>query len=74
MLNSLNKKSIDDDFKEIEELFRDPNLLLESIQGLQRKQQDAIGDIKLKLNEISQIRDYFQKSNTFDHNLSFDRL
>jgi hypothetical protein len=38
-LESYNKKSIDDDFKEIDELFRDPNLLLESIQGLQRKEQ-----------------------------------
>jgi hypothetical protein len=45
-LESFNKKSIDDDFKEIEELFRDPNLLLESIQGLQRKEQDAIGSIR----------------------------
>jgi hypothetical protein len=72
-LNSFNKKSIDDDFKEIEELFRDPNLLLEPIEGLQRKQQDAIGDIKLKLNEMSQIRDDLKKSNTFDPNLSFSQ-
>jgi hypothetical protein len=33
-LKSFNKKSIDDDFVQIEELLRDPNLLLESIQGL----------------------------------------
>jgi hypothetical protein len=72
-LESYNKISIDNDFKEIEELFRDPNLLLESIQGLQRKEQDAIGSIRFKLNEMSQIRD-LKKSNAFDPNLSFDRL
>jgi hypothetical protein len=65
-LESFNKKSINDDFKEIEELFRDPNLLLESIQGLQRKQQEAMGDLKLKLNEMTQIRDDFKKSNIFE--------
>jgi hypothetical protein len=73
-LDSFNKKSIDDDFKEIEELFRDPNLLLESIQGLQRKEQDAIGSIRFKLNEMSQIRDNLKVSNKFETNLSFSQV
>jgi hypothetical protein len=58
---------------QIEEQFRDPNLLLESIQGLQRKEQDAIVSIKLKLNEMSQIRDDFKESNIFETNLSFSQ-
>jgi hypothetical protein len=73
-LKSFNKKSIDDDFKEIDELFRDPNLLLESIQGLQRKEQDAIKDIKLKLNEMSKIREDLKISNKFEPNLSISEV
>jgi hypothetical protein len=73
-LESFNKKSIDNDLMQIDELFRDPNLLLESIQGLQRKEQDAIGSIRFKLNEMSQIRDNLKVSNKFETNLSFSQV
>ena len=37
---------------EIEETFRNPNLLFESIQEMQQKQEEALKDIQIKLNEM----------------------
>ena len=68
-LSTFNKKSFDSDLKEIDEFLRDPNILLESIQGLQREQQVAIGDIKMKLKELSQIKVDLIKSNSFETSL-----
>ena len=59
-------KSIEEELKVMEEKFRDPNLLIESIREMQRKQQEAIETIQLKLNEMNSIKkDYLKESNEF---------
>ena len=65
------KKSLDDELKTIEETFRDPNLLIKTIQDIQTKQQEAIANIQSKLNEMTRIRDNLKTSNQFKPNLTF---
>ncbi len=58
----------------IEETFRNPNLLIETIIEMQRKQDESLREIQLKLNEINQVKDNLKASNEFQPNLSlFDQ-
>jgi hypothetical protein len=50
-------KSLENELNETEELFRDPNLLIESIRDMQQKQKESLKDIQLKLNQINQVKD-----------------
>ena len=40
------------DLKEMEETFREPNLLIESICDMQQKQEKKVSTIRSKLNEM----------------------
>ena len=62
---SLEKKS-----DELEETFRDPNVLIESIQAIQRKQEESMKDIQLKLNQMAKIKSDLKATNKFKPNLS----
>ena len=47
--------SLGQSLTETEETFRNPNLLIESIREMQRRQEELITELKLKLNEQSQV-------------------
>ena len=49
-------KSLENELNETEELFRDPNLLIESIQDMQQKQEESLSEIQLKLNQINRVK------------------
>jgi hypothetical protein len=42
---------------EMEEVFRNPNLSIQSIKQMQQKHEESLNDIQCKLNEINQIKD-----------------
>jgi hypothetical protein len=56
-LKSFETTSIEQRLKETEESFRNPNLLIESIREMQRKQEESIAELKSKLDEQSQVKD-----------------
>jgi hypothetical protein len=70
-LKSFETKSLEQSLKETEESFRNPNLLIESIQEMQRQQKEAISELKLKLDEQSQVKDHLKEMNEFKPNISF---
>jgi hypothetical protein len=72
-LKSFETKSLEQSLKEIEDTFRNPNLLIESIREMQREQEEAIAELKLKLIEQSQVKDNLIKTNDFKPNLSFSQ-
>ena len=68
-------KSINEELKEMEDKFRDPNLSVESFGQIQLRQNEAILPIiKEEINLMSQIRDNLKVSNQFKPNLSFDEI
>jgi hypothetical protein len=70
-LKSIESKSLEQSLKEIEEEFRDPNLSIISIRQMQRKQEESIAKLKLKLEEQSQVKDDLIRMNKFKPNLTF---
>jgi hypothetical protein len=62
---------VEERLREVEEIFRNPSLLIESIRDMQRKQEKAVADIKVKLNEMSYVREHLKASNEFRANFSF---
>ena len=59
---------------EVEELFRNPNLLIKSIREIQQKQETALNEIQLKLNQITKIKGNLEATNYFQPNSSsFDQ-
>jgi hypothetical protein len=64
-LRSFETKSIEQSLKETEETFRNTNLLIEIIRDMQCQQDEAIGELKLKLNEQSQVKDDMKRMNEF---------
>ena len=48
-LKSFLTKSLEQSITETEETFRNPNLLIESIREMHRQQEEAIAELKLKL-------------------------
>jgi hypothetical protein len=70
-LKSFETKSLEHSLKETEESFRNPNLLIESIRDTLRQQEEAIDELKLKLDEQSQVKDNLIQMNEFKPNLSF---
>jgi len=63
-------KSLEHELNEIEETFRDPNLLIQTIQDMQCKQEESLKYIELKLNEMNQVKDNLIATNKFKPNLS----
>jgi hypothetical protein len=67
-------KSLVDELEGIEEIFRDPNLLIQSIKEMQRKQEESLKDIQLKLNEIKEVNYQLKTTNEFKPKFSsFDQ-
>ena len=65
-------KSIGEDLKEVAEKFRDPQLLIKTIEEMNLKQQEAIATIQSKLNEMTRIKEDIKASNQFKPNLTFE--
>jgi hypothetical protein len=63
-------KSKEKKLKELDETFRDPNLLIQTIQLMRTKQEESLKDIQVKLNEINQIKDDLKATNEFKPNSS----
>ena len=72
-LKSFETKSLEQSLIETEETFRNPNLVIESIRDIQRKQEESIAELRLKLNEQSQVKDNLIKMNDLKPNLSFSQ-
>ncbi len=62
-------KSLEDALTDIEETYRDPNLLIQTIQEMQQKQHESLKDIQLRLNQMNKIKDDLNASNQFKPNL-----
>jgi hypothetical protein len=63
-------KSMEKQLKQLEETFRHPNLLIQTIQEMQQKQEESLGEIQFKINQMSKIKDILEVTNTFQPNLS----
>jgi hypothetical protein len=63
-------KSLDKELEEIEEFFRNPNLLIQSIKDLQQRQEESLKEIQSKLNEINQVKVDLKAANEFKPNLT----
>jgi hypothetical protein len=63
-------KSLENELNETEELFRDPNLLIQTIKDMQHKQEESLNEIKFKLNEMNQVKDDIKETHFFVPNLS----
>jgi hypothetical protein len=72
-LKSFDYKSLDDDLNEIEQAFRNPNVLIAAIQEIEVKQQRAIEVIQSKLCEMNQVRVNIKRTNEFKPNVSFSK-
>ena len=60
------RQSLETELNEIQETFRNPTLLIETIREMQHKQEEFLRDIQSKLNQINQVKDD-AKDNTFFH-------
>jgi hypothetical protein len=58
-------KSLEHELNQIEETFRHPNLLIQTIQEIQRQQKVSLKDIQLKLNQMNQVKDHLTATNYF---------
>jgi hypothetical protein len=72
-LKSFEMTSLEQSLKETEESFRNPNLLIESIREMQHQQEEAIKELKLKLDEQRQVDDHLKEMNEFKPNLTFSQ-
>jgi hypothetical protein len=63
-------KSLEHVLNQIEELFRNPNLLIQTIKDMQQKQETALNDIQSKLNEITIVKDTLIATNYFQPTFS----
>jgi hypothetical protein len=63
-------QSLENQLHEIEESFRNPNLLIETIKEMQQKQDKSLDGIQLMLNEMNQVKANLMATNKFKPNLS----
>jgi hypothetical protein len=63
-------QSFESELNELEGTFRDPDLLVQSIQKLQQNQDESLNDIQLKLNQMNQVKDDLKATNSFQPNKS----
>jgi hypothetical protein len=63
-------QSLENELNQIEEMFRNPNLVIESIKKMQHKQEATLNDIQLKLKEMAKVKDDLKTKNHFKPNLS----
>jgi hypothetical protein len=64
-------KSVEEDLEELETTFRNPNILLETLNEMLERQEKTLEDIKLKVNEVNQKKSNLDTSNVFFPNVSF---
>jgi hypothetical protein len=55
---------------ELEETFRNPNLLIKTIKEMQQKQEESLKEIQLKLNEMTIVKVNSEATNEFKPNVS----
>ena len=60
-------KSLENELNQIEETFRNPNLLIETVREMQQKNEKSLN---LKLNEINQVKAHLKSIVEFKPNLS----
>jgi hypothetical protein len=65
-----NTKSLEHELNQIEETFRNPNLLIETIREMQQQQDESVKDIQLKLNQINKVKAHLKATNDFQSNVS----
>ena len=53
---------------QIEDTFRNPNILIESIREMEQKQNESLSDIQSKLNQINRVKEFCEETNTFQPN------
>ena len=63
-------QSLANALNEMEEAYRSPNLLIEAIKDMQRKQEESLSEIQLKLEEMKQVKVHLKASNEFQSNLT----
>jgi len=64
-------QSVEEDLEELETTFRNPNLLLETLNEMLEKRETTLKDIKLKLNEINHKKSNLDTFYSFKTNVSF---
>jgi hypothetical protein len=62
---------LEDELIQIEETFRNPNLLIETIKDMQQKNEESLNEIQFKLNEMNPVRENLMALNDFKPNVSF---
>jgi hypothetical protein len=62
-------QSLKDKLNDIEDTFRNPNILLQTIDEMQTKQEESINYIQLKLNEMNQVKEFCEEQNEFKPNV-----
>jgi hypothetical protein len=63
-------QSLTNELNQIEETFRDPNLLIQTIKEMHQKQEESLNEIQFKLTEMTKIKDNLKVTNEFKSNLS----
>ena len=72
-LKSLEPNSLEVELKSMEETFRDPNFLIESIKEMRLKQERSLNAIQTELNKMPKVKKTIKASNQFKPNLFFDK-
>ena len=62
-------KSLENEFNQIEDTFRDPSILIETIKGIQQKHEESLKEIQFKLNQMNQVKDNLKATNQFKPNM-----
>jgi len=63
-------KSFKNELNQIEETFRNPNLLITTNKDIPQKQEESLRDNQFKLNQTNQRKDDLKATNDFKPNLS----
>ena len=70
-INYYETKSFEENLKELEERFRDPHILIKTIEEMNLKQQEAIAAVQLNLKKMAKVIEDLKASNKFEPFLSF---
>jgi hypothetical protein len=66
-------ESLEKELNDIEDTFRNPNLLIQTIREMQQRQEESLKDIQSKLTEMNKVKDILMTTNEFKANSSFLR-
>jgi hypothetical protein len=62
-------QSLEHELNQIEESFRQPNLLIQTIRAMQRKQEESLNDIQFRLYEMTKVNDHLKEIHQFKPDL-----